>query len=151
MATYIPNVTDTFPEIQPFRPDYSFLQSALQYKQSKFDTAFNQLNSIYGSILNAPLTRGINQERRDEFIKSADAEMKKITSLDLSLPQNVQLASNVFKPFYEDQNLVYDITFTKKAQNALAEGERFKNCLTDKVLDHFGGNYIQTRFSQLFL
>jgi hypothetical protein len=126
MATYIPNVTDTFPEIQTFRPDYSFLQSALQYKQSKFDAAFNQLNSVYGSILNAPLTRGINQERRDEFIKAADSELKKITSLDLSLPQNVQLASNVFKPFYEDQNLVKDITWTKNWNNEVQRAEQFK-------------------------
>jgi hypothetical protein len=127
MATYIPNVTDTFPEIQTFRPDYSFLQSALQYKQSKFDAAFNQLNSVYGSILNAPLTRGINQERRDEFIKAADSELKKITSLDLSLPQNVQLASNVFKPFYEDQNLVKDITWTKNWNNEVQRAESLKN------------------------
>lgn len=126
MATYIPNVTDTFPEIQTFRPDYSFLQSALQYKQSKFDAAFNQLNSVYGSILNAPLTRGINQERRDEFIKAADSELKKITSLDLSLPQNVQLASNVFKPFYEDQNLVKDITWTKNWNNEVQRAESLK-------------------------
>lgn len=137
MATYIPNVTDTFPEIQPFRPDYSFLQSALQYKQSKFDTAFNQLNSIYGSILNAPLTRGINQERRDEFIKSADAEMKKITSLDLSLPQNVQLASNVFKPFYEDQNLVKDITWTKNWSNELQRAESLKNSEDAKINEQY--------------
>jgi hypothetical protein len=133
MATYIPNVTDTFPEIQPFRPDYSFLQSALQYKQSKFDTAFNQLNSIYGSILNAPLTRGINQERRDEFIKSADAEMKKITSLDLSLPQNVQLASNVFKPFYEDQNLVKDITWTKNWNSEIQKAQTLANSTDEKI------------------
>lgn len=130
MATYIPNVTDTFPEIQPFRPDYSFLQSALQYKQGKYDTALNQLNSAYSSIVNAPLTYGDNVRRRDEFIKSADAELKKIASLDLSLPQNVQLANNIFKPFYEDEDIVYDMVFTKKAQKALQEGEQFKNCLT---------------------
>ena len=130
MATYIPNVTDIFPEIQPFRPDYSFLQSALQYKQGKYDTALNQLNSAYSSIVNAPLTYGDNVRRRDEFIKSADAELKKIASLDLSLPQNVQLANNIFKPFYEDEDIVYDMVFTKKAQKALQEGEQFKNCLT---------------------
>lgn len=127
MATYIPNVTDTFPQIQTFRPDYAFLQSALQYKQSKYDAGFNQLNSIYGSILNSPLTRGINQERKDQFIKAADTELKKITSLDLSLPQNVQLASNVFKPFYEDQNLVYDITWTKNWNEKIQKIESLKN------------------------
>lgn len=137
MATYIPNVTDTFPDIQPFRPDYQFLQSALQYKQSKFDTAFNQINSVYGSILNAPLTRAINQERRDEFIKAADSELKKITSLDLSLPQNVQMASNVFKPFYEDENIVKDITWTKNWNNELQTAESYKDCNTKDCQDKY--------------
>jgi hypothetical protein len=153
MATYIPNVTDTFPEIQPFRPDYGFLQSALQYKQSKFDAAFNQLNSVYGSILNAPLTRGINQQRRDEFIKAADAEVKKITSLDLSLPQNVQMASNVFKPFYEDKNIVKDMTWTKNWSNEVQRANSLKNSPDEKVYEQYwdGGvqllNYERERFA----
>jgi hypothetical protein len=143
MATYIPNVTDTFPEIQPFRPDYGFLQSALQYKQSKFDAAFNQLNSVYGSILNAPLTRGINQQRRDEFIKAADAEVKKITSLDLSLPQNVQMASNVFKPFYEDKNIVKDMTWTKNWSNEVQRANSLKNSPDEKVFEQYWEGGVQ--------
>ena len=131
MATYIPNITDTFPEIVPFKPDYDFLMSGLQYKQSQYNAGFNQLNSAYSSLLNSDLTRPINQQRKVEFLKAAEDNLKKVASLDLSLPQNVQLASNIFKPFYEDENIVYDMMYTKKAKQALAEGERFKNCLTE--------------------
>jgi len=131
MATYIPNVTDVFPEIQPFKPDYSFLQSALATKQAQYNSAFDQINSVYSSLLNADLTRPIDQERRAAFFKAADDNIKKITSLDLSLPQNVQTASNVFKPFYEDKNLVYDMMWTKKLNNAISTGQMYQNCLSD--------------------
>ena len=131
MATYIPNITDTFPDIQPFKPDYDFLMNALQYKQSQYNAGFSQVNDVYSSILNSDLTRPVNQQRRAEFLKAAEDNIKKISSLDLSLPQNVQLASNVFKPFYEDNNIVYDMMYTKKAKQALSEGERLENCLAD--------------------
>ena len=143
MATYIPNVTDVFPEIQPFKPDYSFLQSALATKQAQYNAAFEQLNSVYGSVLNAPLTRGINQERRAEFLKAADNNIKKITSLDLSLPQNVQTASNVFKPFYDDKNLVWDMTWTKGWQSELQKAEALKDCNTEECKDQYWDTGVQ--------
>jgi len=152
MATYIPNVTDVFPEIQPFKPDYSFLQSALSTKQAQYNAAFEQLNSVYGSILNAPLTRDINQERRAEFLKAADNNIKKITSLDLSLPQNVQTASNVFKPFYDDKNLVWDMTWTKQFNKELGRAEALSKCTTDDCAGQYweGGvrlmNYLRDDF-----
>lgn len=127
MATYIQGVTDRIPEIKPFQPDYSFLMNALEYKQSAYNNAFNQINNIYSSVLNAPLTRGINQERRDEFFKAAEENIKKISSLDLSLPQNVDVASSVFKPFYEDRNMVKDMVWTKQYNNQLNDALSFRD------------------------
>ena len=127
MATYIQGVTDRIPEIKPFQPDYSFLMNALEYKQSAYNNAFNQINNIYSSILNAPLTRGVNQERRDEFFKAAEENIKKISSLDLSLPQNVDVASSVFKPFYEDRNMVKDMVWTKQYNNQLNDALSFRD------------------------
>lgn len=127
MATYIQGVTDRIPEIKPFQPDYSFLMNALEYKQSAYNNAFNQINNIYSSVLNAPLTRGVNQERRDEFFKAAEENIKKISSLDLSLPQNVDVASSVFKPFYEDRNMVKDMVWTKQYNNQLNDALSFRD------------------------
>ena len=127
MATYIQGVTDRIPEIKPFQPDYSFLMNALEYKQSAYNNAFNQINNIYSSVLNAPLTRGVNQERRDEFFKAAEENIKKISSLDLSLPQNVDVASSVFKPFYEDRNMVKDMVWTKQYNNQLNNALSFRD------------------------
>ena len=61
MATYIQGVTDYIPQIQPFSPDYNFYSGVLQFKQSKHDAARKQISTLYGSLLNAPLTRDDNQ------------------------------------------------------------------------------------------
>jgi hypothetical protein len=127
MATYIQGVTDRIPEITPFQPDYSFLMNSLQYKQNAYDNAFNQINSIYSSVLNSPLTRGSNEERRAEFFKAAENNIKKISSTDLSLPQNVDIAAAVFKPFYEDKNMVKDMVWTKQFNNQLGNAQSYRD------------------------
>jgi hypothetical protein len=127
MATYIQGVTDRIPEITPFQPDYSFLMNSLQYKQNAYDNAFNQINSIYSSVLNSPLTRGSNEERRAEFFKAAENNIKKISSTDLSLPQNVDIAAAVFKPFYEDRNMVKDMVWTKQFNNQLGNAQSYRD------------------------
>jgi len=127
MATYIQGVTDRIPEITPFQPDYSFLMNSLQYKQNAYDNAFNQINSIYSSVLNSPLTRASNEERRAEFFKAAENNIKKISSTDLSLPQNVDIAAAVFKPFYEDKNMVKDMVWTKQFNSQLGTAQSYRD------------------------
>ena len=127
MATYIQGITDRVPEIKPFQPDYSFLMGALENKQAAYNNAFNQINNIYSSVLNAPLTRGVNEERRSEFFKAAEDNIKKISSMDLSLPQNVDVASSVFKPFYDDRNLVKDMVWTKQYNNQIGTAQSYRD------------------------
>ena len=107
MASYIQNVTDYVPAIQPWSPDYNFYSNVLERKQQKYDQGWQQVNSIYNSILNAPMMRQQNMERRDEFFNSVVKEIEQLSRVDLSLAQNVDAAYQVFNPFYEDENIVY--------------------------------------------
>ena len=128
MATYIQGLTDYIPQIQPFRPDYNFLSNVLQTRQSKYDANYNQLSSVYTSLFNAPMSRDSDIKRKDEFFKNIDQNIKKISGLDLSLQQNVDAASKVFQPFYDDKNMVNDMVKTRQIQNGLDAHERYKNC-----------------------
>ena len=128
MATYLQGVTDYIPQLQPFRPDYNFLGNILQTKQTKYDAAKRKVSDLYGSLLNAPLTKDSNIQRRDEFFKIIDDDIKKISGLDLSLQQNVDQAEKVFKGFTDDKYLVKDMVWTKKFENNVQKHENLKNC-----------------------
>lgn len=128
MATYIQGSTDYIPQLQPFRPDYNFLGNILQTKQTKYDAAKRKVSDLYGSLLNAPLTKDSNIQRRDEFFKIIDDDIKKISGLDLSLQQNVDQAEKVFKGFTDDKYLVKDMVWTKKFENNVQKHENLKNC-----------------------
>lgn len=126
MAQYPQGVTSFIPDYQPYEMDFNFLTNVLQLKQTQYDQNWNKLNGMYGQLLNAPLTHEESLKKRDNTIKRIDFDLQRITGLDLSLEQNVQQATQLFRPFYEDQNLMKDMVYTKNAsfEKALGEGKR---------------------------
>lgn len=132
MATYIQGVTGYVPQIQPFQPDFNFLGNILQTKQSRYDSAKKQLSSVYGTLLNSPLTHEDNIKARDEFFKSIEQDLHKMSGMDLSLQQNVDQAMNVFKGLYEDEYIVKDMAWTKNYNNQKSRGEMLKLCTDPK-------------------
>lgn len=138
MSNYMPGSTDYLPPIQAYQPDLNYYSNVLQTKQSQYDAAHKQLNSVYGTILNSPMLRDSNIERRDQFFKMIDQDVKRISGLDLSKEENVNAAMNVFKPIYEDKYMVKDMTWTKQLQNQMHRAESFRNCIDP---DKCGGQF----------
>lgn len=131
MAQYPQGVSTFIPDYQAYQPDFNFTANVLQLKQTQYDQNWNRLNNIYGQLLNAPLTHEESVKRRDNTLNRINFDLQRITGLDLSLEQNVQQATQLFRPLYEDQNLMKDMVFTKNAgfERALGEGKRIS---TDK-------------------
>lgn len=129
MATYLQGVTDYIPQLQPFQPDLNLYANVLQTKQTQYDTAYKSLNKIYGQYFYADLTRDPNIQRKDEILKNIDFNLTRVAGLDLSLDQNVAQATQVFKPFYEDNFIMKDMAWTKnyKAQRQRADGLKNSN------------------------
>ena len=138
MATTIPGITDFIPQIQPYQPDLNFYSSVLQTKQSQYDAGYSKMSGLYSSILNSPMLRDDNNNRRDEFLKAIDQDIKKVSGMDLSKQEYVSAANTIFKPFYEDKNIIHDIAFTKNYQKELGRAESFRNCIDP---DKCGGAY----------
>jgi hypothetical protein len=126
MATYLQGVTDYIPDYQPFQPDLNFYGNILQTKQTQYDTNWKALNNMYGQYYNAELTRDDNIKKRDEHLKNIEFNLKRVSQLDLSLEQNVTQATQVFKPFYEDKDLIKDMAWTKNYRSQINKAMAFK-------------------------
>ena len=113
MATYIQGVTDYIPQFQPFQPDLNFYAKVMQTKQSQYDSNWKALNKVYGQYFYADLTRDPNLKKKEDLLRQIEFNLKRVSGLDLSLEQNVNQATQVFKPFYEDANLMKDMAWTK--------------------------------------
>ena len=137
MATYLQGVTDYIPQFQPFQPDLNLYANVLQTKQTQYDTSYKAINKIYGTYFYADLTRNNNIEKKDQLLKNIDFNLKRISGLDLSLDQNVAQAAQVFKPFYEDNNLMKDMAWTKTYNSQRGRAEGLKNAFDEKRREQY--------------
>lgn len=128
MATYTGQV-DYISQIQPTEPNLAFDAQILQTKQSKYDANHKKVSELYGSLLNASMTRSDNIASRDEFFQIINDDIKRMGGLDFSLDQNVQAAGGVFQSIYNNNNIVKDMVWTKNYNSEVDKANSFKNCL----------------------
>jgi hypothetical protein len=133
MATFIQGLTDYIPKAEPYKPNFDFLNSVLATKQARYNSAIDQLSGVYGSIINADLTRDENIESRKNFLNNAQKNIQQITSMDLSDPKNVELAQQVFEPFVQDKKMQYDVMFTKAGKDGKQRAESFRNSVNAEI------------------
>lgn len=132
MATFLPGVTDTVPNIQPFSPDFGMLQKVLSVKQSRYDQGYAQLQGMY-SQLSKTLSNSENSEQRDMYLKQADQKLQKLTTMDLSHPDNVAMAEKVFDPILQDDEIIHDMSITANTYGELRKASSFRDSKDEKV------------------
>ena len=143
MATYIPGVEDKIPQSQPFVPDYKFLSDVLQVRQDRYDKNYKQLNDVYGKVVYADLTRSDNKNVRDQYANQLAPQIKQVSGLDLSLQENVDAAYGLFRPFYENEQIIKDITATTTLRNQRQKAATFKDSPIRSVREKYWDYGIQ--------
>ena len=133
MSTYLQGVTDYIPDYQPFQPDLNFYANVLQTKQTQYDSNWKSVNNLYAELHNADLTHDQNLKKKDDLLKQIDFNVKRVSGLDLSLQQNVDQATQVFRPFYEDQYLMKDMAWTKNYNTKIGSALNLKNAQDEKI------------------
>jgi len=132
MATYLQGVTDYIPQYQPFQPDFNFYQGVLQTKESQYQAGYDRLSSVYGTLLNSPMLREGNIERREKFFNQINNDIERMAQMDLSKETNIDAAYKVFQPMIDDDYIMKDMAWTKTYQRELSKAEGFRNCTDEK-------------------
>ena len=140
MATYLQGSNKYIPQIQPYQPDLNFYKTVLDTKTAQYEAGYDRVNSIYGTLLNSPLTRQDTSGMRNDFFSKANNEIQRLAGVDLSLEDNQTAAFQVFKPLTTNKLFAKDVNFTKDLYNEYDRSEFFRNCLNEKEC---GGRYWQ--------
>ena len=119
MATYIKGQKNFYPDIKPFTPDYKFLSATLDARQAKYDAGWKAQNDLYNKVVYSPLTNPNSLEYQRQYAEKLGPSLEKISGMDLSLEQNVQAAKSAFAPFFEDDEVVYDMVWTGSYNDAI--------------------------------
>jgi hypothetical protein len=113
MATFLKGVTDEFPQMDLYKPDYSFLTQVYGTRQGEYDRGFEYVKNIVNSALNDQLTSESNEEFRKQVFKKIQSSLKDISNLDLSNPANISIANSIVDPITQDKELGRDMALTK--------------------------------------
>jgi hypothetical protein len=122
MATFIPGDQPLRMDPVLYTPDYNFLRYVLQKKDAQYEQGLKSVSGTIGS-LKKEMSDPTNVQRRDEYFKLAESQLKKISSADLSLQQNVNSANAIFDPIATDPGIVYDMYHTANNRKQLAAME----------------------------
>lgn len=104
------------------QPDYNFLNYSLSKVNQEYEQGVSNVRNMYNSILNSPLSNSENIEKRQQYLQNAKQSLQKVAKSDLSMPQNQQAAAEIFKPFYEDNDIVHDMSLTKQISSEIQRG-----------------------------
>jgi hypothetical protein len=111
----------------------------LQRKQALYDQGVAKAKSSFDSVLNAPLSDKANIPLRDEYVKQAKEELKKISASDFSMPENVASAQNIFSPFWNDEFMLKDSALTKWYQGQAQKLTAWRNDNDPKTKEQYNG------------
>lgn len=143
MATYIQGLTDFVPDIQPFQPDWGTIDKTLRLKQGRYDQGYSNIQNTYSGLLNMPQLKQDQIDKRDKFLKQAFDKIGNLATVDLSLPENVATAQNVFAPLYNDTEFLGNASVSKhyQQQEAYADGLRQRDGGKEFSMDNL--NYVR--------
>jgi hypothetical protein len=143
MATYLPNVKKYTAVHKDWTPDFKFLSDSLQKRQNRYDSNYQKMNNLYGSVLHADLSHEDNIRLRDRYTEALAPKLQQISGVDFSLEQNVEAAKALFTPFFEDEKMVRDIVWTKKFNKEMGDAQALLQSDLEKEREKWWADGIQ--------
>ncbi len=137
MAIYLQHQKQYIPTLQPFTPDYGFLGDVLTQRQDRYDHNYELLNDAYGRLISTPLSREGNIQIRDQYANNLSNKLKQVSGMDLSLGKNVEAAKALFKPFYDNQQIIQDMVFTTQGQKEMQKMQSYMYSDDEKLHSKF--------------
>jgi hypothetical protein len=137
MATYIKGVTDQIPNSVPFQANYKMISDTLSNLQQRYNKGFDQVKSMYSSLINDPLSSSDNEQFRQEYLKKADAQLAKLSGVDFANQSNVVAAKSLFGPLVNDKQYVTDLYKTKRQNSEIQKMLQTKNSTDEKMRSQY--------------
>lgn len=115
--------------VQPTAPDIQFDQSMLMTKEGAFQQGKSQAERLYGSLLNAAVTRDDSAAYKAEYMDQVTKALKKIGSVDFSIKSNLTEFKGLMDGIYSNKAFVKDIVWTQRFNDQMGRAEALRNCI----------------------
>lgn len=90
--------------------------------QNQFwDDGARRVKSVYDNALDMKLSLAPNKEIRDQFMKDAEKQITKLSSMDLSDPSVQRQGMNIFTPLFKDEGILSDDAATRDIEKTQSQ------------------------------
>lgn len=89
---------------QPYELPYQAIMQEFATKRAYWEQGVAKIKQQYQNVVDLNPRFKENKQYLKDFIDKANVELQKVGKTDLSLGDNIQAASNIFKPLYDTNN-----------------------------------------------
>lgn len=132
---------------QPYIANVDAISRTFQTKLQYWSMGASQVKSAYQNYLGLDLTREDNQKKLNEYMQVAKEGIKKASTTDLSVGDNVNTALGVFDPITKDKNIMGDYSITRHYKNQLGVAESYRNRDGGKEYSDNNLRYLQMKLN----
>lgn len=129
MASSSPYQNNDYQAVSTFRPyqlPINDIFKAISAQNQFWDEGARRVKSVYDNALGLDLTLEENREVRDNFMKEAEKQITKLSSMDLSDPSVQRQGFGIFQPLFKDSAILQDDHITKRQRQIFQEAEQYK-------------------------
>lgn len=98
---------------RPYQLPVNDIYKAISAQSQFWEEGASRVKSVYDNALDLKLSLEPNQKIRDDYMKQADQQLTKLSSMDLSNPSIQRKGFDIFKPLLKDEGVIYDDAMTR--------------------------------------
>ena len=126
MPSYLVSAKEAFVPVELYKPPIEALGDMLRIKQSQYMQGFNQVKSLYSSVLNKPVIGEQANAVKDKYLSDISNQLKDLPTLDLSNPSNVANAEAVFEPMLNDKGFTMARARASEYYSGISQAETYE-------------------------
>lgn len=129
MAATSPYSGNDYQAVSNFRPyelPVNDIFKAISAQNQFWDAGAARVKSYYDKGLNLDLTLEENRKIRDQFMKDAEKEMIKLSTMDLADPSVQRKGMSIMSPLFKDKAILYDDQLTRVKKQIFSEADSYR-------------------------
>lgn len=125
-SPYSANDYSAVSNFRPYELPVNDIFKAISAQNQFWDAGAARVKSYYDKGLNLDLTLEENRKIRDQFMKDAEKEMIKLSTMDLADPSVQRKGMSIMSPLFKDKAILYDDQLTRVKKQIFSEADSYR-------------------------
>lgn len=117
---------------RPYQLPINAIAQAWTAQNRFWDIGAMKVKSVYDNALNLSLTSQENRDVRDQYMKDAEKEITKVSSMNLADASVQRQGFGIFKPIFQDDAIVQDDYLTDLRGKIINEADTYRKDMKSK-------------------